>query len=85
MRPLLIKNQRGFTLVEIAVISPILILVTVGLIAGLILIANNVSGPNRQNSLIRSTQRALDMIEKDVINSSNFLTSVTTTDNTDYY
>ena len=85
MRPLLIKNQRGFTLVEIAVISPILILVTVGLIAGLILIANNVSGPNRQNSLIRSTQRALDMIEKDVINSSTFLTSVPTTDYTDSY
>lgn len=77
------KCQRGFTIVEIAVITPILVIVTLGLIACLILIVNNVSGPNRQNNLVRSTQKALDMIEKDVVSSSTFLQTVPSIDYSD--
>lgn len=74
MQRMSIKNS-GFTLVEVAIITPILILVAAGLITALILMANNVSGPNRQNILIRNQHKAISYIESDVVNSTGFLES----------
>lgn len=72
MRHMSTRNS-GFTLVEVAIITPILILVAAGLITALILMVNNISGPNRQNILIRNQHKAISYIESDVVNSTGFL------------
>jgi hypothetical protein len=69
----MLTKRSGFTLVEVAVVTPILILVATGLIVGLVLMANNISGPNRQNSLIRNQHQALSALESDIVNSTGFL------------
>lgn len=70
------NHERGFTLVEVAVVVPMIIIIVIGILAMLILlVSNNVIQGSRSN-LVNNTRAALANIEKDVDNSSTFLPSV---------
>jgi type II secretory pathway pseudopilin PulG len=66
-------REAGFTLVEVAVVVPMIILVIVGILALLItLVGSNVQQSTR-SALVNNTRVALTSIEKDVDASSTFL------------
>lgn len=66
-------NQRGFTLVEVAVIAPVMILIALSIVAILIALVSSTVGPNARSILIQQGQKSFDSIESDVNNSSGLL------------
>ncbi len=65
----------GFTLVEMLVVAPLVILL-VGVIIGFITtITGDALTTNRRGAITYSAQQALDIIERDIRLSSNFLDS----------
>lgn len=79
MRPMSIKkiNQRGFTLVEVAVVAPVMILIALAIVAILIALVSGTVGPNARSILIQQGQKAFDSMESDVNNSSGLLSTLT--------
>ncbi len=77
MSRILNKNsQRGFTLVEVAVVVPMIIIIVVGILAMLILLVGNNVIQGSRSGLVNNTRAAFTNIEKDVDNSSSFIPSV---------
>ncbi len=77
MLPTLTKsqNERGFTLVEVAVVVPMIVIIVIGILAMLItLVQSNVAQTTRSN-LVYQTRLALGDVEKDVDSSTLFLPS----------
>lgn len=70
------SKQRGFTLVEIAVVTPIMILVAISIIAVLITLVSSTVRPNAKSILMQQQEKALDSIESDVNNSSIILSTL---------
>lgn len=69
-----IKNrQLGFTLVEVAIVMPVVILVIGTLLSAILAMTNNVLVTRANNALIFSVQDALDRIEADVEVSGGYL------------
>lgn len=69
------NKQRGFTLVEIAIITPIMILVAISIVAVLIALVTSTVRPNARSIIMQQEEKALDSIEGDVNNSSAILSS----------
>lgn len=65
--------QKGFTLVEVAVIMPIAILVIGGLVGAIFAMTNNVLVTRADNNLVFNVQDTLDKIESDIETSSGYL------------
>lgn len=68
------KNKDGFTLVELLVVAPIVILVIGGLIGAIIAMTGNVLATRGANLLAYNIQDALNRIETDVRQSGAVLT-----------
>lgn len=66
-------ESSAFTLVEVLVIMPIVILVIGGLISAIIIMTGNVLATRNDNALVYDIQNALDTIETDVKISGGFL------------
>lgn len=66
-------NKKGFTLVEVLVVMPIVILVIGGLIGAIVVMTGNVLATRSDNALMYNIQDALDRIESDVKISGGFL------------
>lgn len=64
-------SQPGFTLVEMLVVAPIVILVVGGIVALLIALVGDVLIARERNSMAYNTQDVLNLIEQDVRLSSN--------------
>jgi hypothetical protein len=64
--------SRGFTLVEVMVIAPIVILVIGGFVALIIALTGDVLRVSENNKLIYGAQSSLDIIEQDVKQASSF-------------
>lgn len=76
----LIKNNshrkaHGFTLVEVVVIAPILILVLGGFVVALVTMVGDTLASRDANALVFSTQSSLDRIEQDVRLATGFQSS----------
>lgn len=69
------RNARGFTLVEVVVIAPILILVLGGFVVALVTMVGDTLASRDANALVFSTQSALDRIEQDVRLATGFQSS----------
>ena len=67
--------SKGFTLVEILVIAPIVILVISGFVALIITITGDVLRTAETNKVIYNTQAALNMFEDDIRLTTQFLTT----------
>lgn len=71
-----VKNHQasvGFTLVEILVIAPIVVLIIGIFVSLMVVMTGEVIGTRAQNTLVYNTQSVLDQIEQDVKASSEFL------------
>lgn len=68
-------SQAGFTLVEMLVVAPIVILVIGGLIAAIVAMTGDVLANRNANLLAYDIQDALDRIESDVRLSGGFLST----------
>lgn len=66
-------RRAGFTLVEVVVIAPILILTLGGFIVALVTMVGDTLANRDSNALVYDTQTALDRIEQDVRLSTTFL------------
>lgn len=66
-------HQRGFTVVEVLLVSPIILLTIAVFVGVLIFITGEVLMTRSQNSLTHNTRDALRMIERDVKMSNGFL------------
>lgn len=75
MQRLSISKQRGFTLVELAVVAPLMIVIAMAIVSILILLVSATVGPNAQSSLMQQSEKALDIIEGDINNSTAFVSS----------
>lgn len=67
------KHQKGFTIVELLVISPVILITIATFIGVLIFITGEVLVARSHNVVALNTKSALEMIERDVKASSNFL------------
>ena len=67
------RQNKGFTLVELLVVAPIVILVIGGFIGAIIAMTGNVLATRSANQLAYNIQDALDRIESDVRISGGFL------------
>lgn len=67
------QQNKGFTLVELLVVAPIVILVIGGFIGAIIAMTGNVLATRSDNQLAYDIQDALDRIESDVRISGGFL------------
>ena len=76
MRHMSINNQRGFTLVEIAVIAPMMILIALAIVAVLVTLVSSTVAPNAKGLLMQQQERAFDAIENDINNSSALISSL---------
>jgi len=72
------KKEAGFTLIEILIIAPIVIIAISGFIALMITIVGKVLLTRDQTSVAYDSQNALDRIEQDVKLSTKFLTTTGT-------
>ncbi len=72
------KKEGGFTLIEILIIAPIVIIAISGFIALMITIVGKVLLTRDQTSVTYDSQNALDRIEQDVKLSAKFLTTTGT-------
>lgn len=71
-----VKNNQasvGFTLVEILIIAPIVVLVIGVFVSLMVVMTGEIVATRSQNTLVYNTQSALDQIEQDVKASSEFL------------
>lgn len=69
------QSVRGFTLVEMLIIAPIVIIVISGFVALMITLVGDVLITRDQNSMTFEAQDALDRIEQDTRLSTQFLTT----------
>ncbi len=71
---ILTKNQgeRGFTLVEVAVVVPMIIIIVIGILAMLITLVNSNVAQTTRSNLVYQTRLTLGSIEKDVDSSTLF-------------
>lgn len=71
------KNQkeRGFTLVEVAVVVPMIIMIIVGILALLITLVRSNVVQSTRNALVNDTRLTMSSLEKDVTASSQFFAS----------
>lgn len=67
------SRRSGFTLVEVLVVAPVILLSIAVFVGTLIFITGEVLVTRQANSLAHSTQSALDTIERDIRASSGFL------------
>lgn len=70
------NNQHGFTLVEVAIVTPFMILLALSIIAVLVTLVTSTVGPNAKSMLMQQQEKAFDSIESDINNSSTLLTSL---------
>lgn len=70
------KDQRGFTLIEVAVVTPIMILVALSIVAILITLVTSTLRPNARSMVMQQEQKAFDSIESDINNSSGLLSDL---------
>ncbi len=70
------SSQGGFTLPEVAIVVPMMILIVIALMGLLIAMVNDIAGPTKQSSLADSSDKVFDSIGSDVTNSSSFLSAV---------
>ncbi|MDN5275550.1 MAG: C-terminal target protein [Candidatus Saccharibacteria bacterium] len=68
-----LRKNRGFTLVEMLVIAPIIILAITAFIAAIITVTGDVLATRSANALSRDVQDSFNRMEKDVIHSRRFL------------
>lgn len=66
-------NQAGFTLVEVLIIAPVVILAISGFVGLMVVMAADVLVTRDQNNLTYETQDALDLIEQDTRLAAQFL------------
>jgi type II secretory pathway pseudopilin PulG len=76
MRPMSTKNQRGFTLVEVAIISPVMILIAISIVAILITLVSSTIQPNTRSLIMQQEEKAFESIENDINNSAGLLSSL---------
>lgn len=76
MRHMSINNQKGFTLVEIAVIAPMMILIALAIVAVLVTLVSSTVSPNAKGLLMQQQEKAFDSIENDINNSAGLLSSL---------
>ncbi|MEK7621281.1 MAG: type II secretion system protein [Patescibacteria group bacterium] len=69
------NKQHGFTLVEVAIVTPVMILTALGIVAILITLVSSTVGPNARSILMQQEEKALDSMESDINNSSGILSS----------
>lgn len=67
-----INRNAGFTLVEIMVVAPFVILVITSMVALIIILTGDVLRIKGTNDLVYNTQKALDQIEQDVKRTTEF-------------
>lgn len=72
------RSNSGFTLVEVVVIAPILILTLGGFIMALVVMVGDTLASRDTNALVYDTQVAMDRIEQDVRLSVGFLSTTGT-------
>lgn len=70
------SKQRGFTLVEVAIVTPVMILTALGIVAILITLVSSTVRPNARSILMQQEEKALDSMESDINNSSGILASL---------
>ena len=70
------NKQRGFTLIEVAIVTPVMILVAISIVAVLITLVSSTVRPNAKSILMQQQEKALDSIESDVNNSSAILSTL---------
>ncbi len=70
-----LNKQRGFTIIEVAIVAPMLILIVLGILALLINLVTDNAVQIARNSLIGETRSAFSAIENDVASSSTFIPS----------
>lgn len=75
MRRILTRNQSGFTLVEVAIMAPIMILVVLGILTILIALVSSTTLPNARGVIMQDQQKAFDNIESDINNSTSLLST----------
>lgn len=74
MRHMLIKNrQAGFTLVEVAIVAPLMILIAISILAVLITLVTSTVTPNARGIMMIEQQKAMDSLQKDIGNSTTLL------------
>lgn len=69
------KFQEGFTLVEVAVVVPVMALLITVMMALLIVLVNDSAFQNKRSGNLQSQQAGLSSVAADVTNSSSFVTS----------
>jgi len=69
------KKQGGFTLVEVAIVTPMITIVVLGILAMLIVLVRNNTVQSVRSSLVNDSRLALGSIEKDVETSNLFFPS----------
>ncbi len=69
------NKQRGFTLVEVAIVAPIMILVAISIVAILITLVSSTVRPNAQSLIMQQEEKALESIESDINNSYVYINS----------
>lgn len=67
------QNSKGFTLIEVLIIAPIIVLMIGGFVGAIITITGEVMSTRNNNMLAYNLQDTLDRIESDVGVSTNFL------------
>lgn len=77
MQRMSISKQRGFTLIEVAVVAPIMILVALSIIAILIILVSSTVQPNARSLIMQQEEKALEVIESDINNSYVYISSTT--------
>lgn len=65
-------TEKGFTLVEMLVIAPLIIVIIAGLISAMILITGNILESQEESRLAYNVQSALTRIEADIHSSASF-------------
>lgn len=73
---MLTNNQKGFTLVEVAVIAPMMILIALAIVAVLVTLVSSTVAPNAKALLMQQQEKAFDTIENDINNSSTLLSTL---------
>lgn len=75
--PMLIKknNQKGFTIIEVAVVVPIISLIVISLLGAIMIVINSIVVQNTRNALVQETKSVFTQIENDVSYSTTFLPS----------
>ena len=73
LRPRNHRNRQGFTLVEMLVVAPIVIIVITGLVAAMVAMVGDALAANSRAVTAYDTQDALERIEQDVRVAINFM------------